>query len=205
MRAAFRQQLALGAILLGLAWTAAAAETEWRTRFDEQGLRVETRGIAGSNYEAFRASIFITASPDEILARIRDVDGYPDWFPDTIEARRVELIEDRWANYVRTDVPWPVKDRDAIYTQSLERSATSITIIVGVAPDALPESVDAVRVREAAGRWDLAAVDGGTDLRWEFHIEPGGNVPSGLANARIAETPKRALQALRAYFSNERQ
>jgi hypothetical protein len=111
------------------------------------------------------------------------------------------LDGDRWANYVRTDAPWPVKDRDAIYTQELTRSAEGIRIIVGVAPDSLPDAKDAVRVRAATGLWELAPADGGTSLYWEFHLEPGGNIPSGLANARFIETPRRALQSLKEYFA----
>jgi hypothetical protein len=171
------------------------------TQFDEDGVRVDTRDVAGSDYKAFRARALISATPDEVLARLQDVTSYPDWFPDTLEARRLELAGDRWANYVRTDAPWPVKDRDAIYTQELLRSGDSIRITVGVAPDTLPELKNAVRVRAATGLWVLTPTEGGTALNWEFHLEPGGAIPSGLVNARVIETPRRALRSLKAYFS----
>jgi hypothetical protein len=74
---------------------------------------------------------------------------------------------------------------------------------VGVAPDAVPEVEDAVRVREARGSWDLmpGGEPGTTQLSWEFHLEPGGSVPARLANTRVVETPRGALRALQAFFA----
>ncbi|MFK8043585.1 START domain-containing protein [Congregibacter sp.] len=189
-------------LVIGIVWAGSALSSDWETQFDEGGVQVDTRDVDDSNYKAFRATALIAASPEDVLARLRDIESYPDWFPDTVEARRLELDGDDWANYVRTDAPWPVKDRDAIYTQNLERSGSSIKIVVGVAPDTVPESGDAVRIRAAAGFWELKDSDGATALHWEFHVEPGGNIPSGLVNARVIETPKAALQALKEYFES---
>lgn len=188
-------------MVLAIGWAGGAISSDWEVQFDQDGVRVDTRDVAGSAYKAFRAQALISATPDEVLARIQNVQSYPDWFPDTLEARRLTLANDRWANYVRTDAPWPVKDRDAIYTQQLQREAGDIRITVGVAPDTLAESKDAVRIRAARGLWVLSATDKGTVLQWEFHLEPGGNIPSGLVNARVVDTPRRAMQSLQAYFS----
>jgi hypothetical protein len=155
-----------------------AADGDWVTEIDEDGLKVETREVAGSNYRAFRASIAVAATPAQVLARLDDVDSYPDWFPDTVEARRVPGEAGTSSNYVRTDAPWPVKDRDAIYTQRVEQSADEIIIRVGVSPDLVPETNDAVRVRRAEGRWNLQVIEGGTLVNWRFHLEPGGKIPS---------------------------
>lgn len=182
----------------------ATADSDWVTRVDADGLKVETRDVEGSDYKAFRASIVVAATPEQVLARLQDVASYPDWFPDTVEARRVPTDTGVRANYVRTDAPWPVKDRDAIYTQNVERGEGEITIRVGVDPALVPEIDDAVRVRQAAGRWHLVAGDDGTAVHWQFHLEPGGRVPGSLANARVVDTPKRALLALRDYFAGPR-
>jgi hypothetical protein len=178
----------------------AAADGNWETRVDTDGVTVETRDIEGSSYKAFRASIIVQATPDQVLERLQDVASYPDWFPDTVEARQVPNDSGLRANYVRTGAPWPVKDRDAVYTQRVERSKRAITIHVGVAPELVPTVKDAVRVRQASGRWHLLAVDAGTEVEWRFHLEPGGKVPSSLANTRVVDTPRRALLALRAFF-----
>jgi hypothetical protein len=200
MRLVLKRGLCGLALLCSVAWAGTAFSSECELLFDEEDVTVEACDIAGSDYQGFRARAVIAASPEQVLQRLQDVEDYPDWFPDTLEARRLELAGERWANYVRTGAPWPVKDRDAIYTQVLERRDGSILITVGVAPDELPEVKGAVRVRAAKGLWELVPVDAGTALRWEFHLEPGGKIPSGLVNAQIMETPRRALQALKAFF-----
>lgn len=188
------------ALLLLLAPWAASSDSDWETQVDRDGLIVETREVAGSNYRAFRASITVPAPLDAVFARLTDVESYTDWFPDVIEARRLEGDADTWRQYIRTDLPWPVTDRDSIYVQRVSREAGRISIEVGVDPDAVPEVRKAVRVREAGGTWLLVATAAGTEIRWDFHLEPGGNIPSGLANARLVDTPQRALLALREYF-----
>lgn len=188
------------ALILSIAWAGSALSSEWETQFDEGGVVVDTRELPDSDYQVFRARAFIAATPDAVLARLQDLESYPDWFPNTIEARKLEMEGDRWANYIRTDAPWPVKDRDAIYSQVLERTSEGYRIVIGAAPDMLPEAKGAVRIRAASGFWALNAADGGTALHWEFHVEPGGSIPSGLVNARVIETPIGALQALKEYF-----
>lgn len=177
----------------------------WELRFEEAGLSVETRSLEGWKIKQFRAAGRIEAPPEAVLARIEDVDAYPEWFPNTIEAKPIELPNGDSGNYVRTGAPWPVKDRDAVYTQRLKRSPGFIRIEVGVAPDALPTAEGAVRVRTAGGYWELREVRSEeglahTDLTWQFFLDPAGNIPSSLANTRVVESPRVALYALREYF-----
>jgi hypothetical protein len=186
---------------LALAWASAACVAQdWQLRVDEDGLRVETRAVPGSKFKAFRASAYVAASPDAVLARLQDINAYPEWFPDTTEAFAVQRENGRWANYVRTAAPWPVKDRDAVYMSTLQRYGGGLRIDVTAAPDLAEERGDAVRIREASGYWQLSADGDGTQILWEFHVEPGGSVPAGLANARVVNTPRGALEALREYF-----
>lgn len=184
-----------------LAGTATAAEERWEVRVDQDGLRVETRHVPGSRFKAFRATTRVAATPEAVLGRLRDVARYPEWFPHTTQARVMEQADGRWASYIRTGAPWPVKDRDAVYVSTLETSPDAYHIDVSVAPSLAPEVSGAVRIRQAAGYWDLIRAGDATVVTWEFHVEPGGSVPSSLANARAVATPRGALTALRAYFA----
>jgi hypothetical protein len=180
--------------------SAASMAQDWQLRVDEDGLRVETRSVPGSKFKAFRATARVDASPDAVLTRLQDIEAYAEWFPDTTEAFAVHREDGLWANYVRTAAPWPVKDRDAVYMSTLERVGGSLRIDVTAAPDLAEERSDAVRIREASGYWQLSPDGDGTLILWEFHVEPGGSVPAGLANARVVNTPRGALEALRDYF-----
>ncbi len=196
---------ALGCVLaaaMALSFSAAASgDPLWDTRVDKDGLLVETRSVEGSNYKAFRARITVPAQPDDVLARLRDVDRYTEWFPDTTEAYLISSDGDRWSNYLRTDAPWPVKDRDSVYASVVERDGDRVLIRIVSQGDAIPVSDDAVRIVQAEGLWELTPTADGTQVHWEFHAEPGGTVPSSLANARVVDTPRKALLALRDYFA----
>ena len=184
--------------LTGPAWT----EEGWQERVNAEGLRVETRAVSGSEFKAFRASVVVPATRAAVRARLQAVDRYPDWFPDTPEAKVLEVFEEGgWASYVRTSLPWPLKDRDAVYVSRLTELEDRDRIDVDTDPELVPERGNAVRIREAKGYWELRDVEGGTLVYWEFHLEPGGKVPSGLANARVVATPRGALEGLRAFFT----
>lgn len=190
-----------GVLSLALSATLLAIE-DWETRVDENGVIVQTRDVAGSDFQAFRGLTELAVAPEAVLARLQDFPAYTEWFPDTIEARPIILEDGQTANYVRTDAPWPVKDRDAIYTQSILREPGLVRVDIGVAPKALADVEGVVRVQAAQGSWTLRTrADGGTSVAWEFHLEPGGAVPSRLANKRVVETPRKALMALRAFFN----
>lgn len=198
-----RRRLPARALILSLVLLAAPGGTAgepWSLRVEDDGLRVETREVPGSKFRAFRATVRVAATPDAVLARLRDVASYPEWFPDTKAARVLEQADGRWASYIRTGAPWPVRDRDAIYVSSLDGDSDAYRIAISVAPALVPEAEGAVRIREAAGFWLLTRVGDGTDITWEFHVEPGGSVPGSLANARVVATPRGALTALRDYF-----
>jgi hypothetical protein len=192
-----------------LAWvllTAPALASDWTTRFHEDGVKVQTREVESSRYHAFLATTTLPAAPEAVLKRLRDIDSYTQWFPDTPEARQVfpvgaSAVDDTvWFNYLRTDVPWPVKDRDTVYRNRLVRRDDGLRVEIVADPDVVPETRRVVRIRKASGFWHMHAVDGGTAVRWEFHLDPGGNISPALANARVLETPKGALRALRRYF-----
>ena len=183
---------------------ALAQDASWEVALEEDGLIVQTRNVEGSDFKAFRANIVIDATPQEVFDRLQDVESYPGWFPDTLEAERLESEDGSLANYVVTDIPWPLKDRDAVYAVTNEVSPELIVTTVTADPDRVPENSKYVRIREAAGEWRLTALnEGGTRIGWTFHLEPGGNIPAGLANARVIETPQKALVALKEYFESQ--
>ncbi|MEM1402564.1 MAG: START domain-containing protein [Pseudomonadota bacterium] len=183
---------------------AAMAQDEgWEVALEEDGLIVQTRSVEGSDFKAFWANTVIDATPEDVFARLQDVKSYPGWFPDTLKAERLEAEDGSLANYVVTDIPWPLKDRDAVYAVSNDVSPELIVTTVTADPDRVPENSKYVRIREASGEWRLTALnEGGTRIDWTFHLEPGGNIPAGLANARVIETPQKALLALKEYFES---
>ena len=83
--------------------------------------------------------------------------------------------------------------RDLVpYTWVLVRSLKGV-------PDYIPEVQGEIRVPELAGLWKLSPRgDGRTEGIYEMRGEPGGSVPSWLANSFVVDAPLETLRTLRA-------
>lgn len=65
-------------------------------------------------------------------------------------------------------------------------------------PEYLPEVDGYVRVSRIDGFWEFAPKEGGeVEVTYQVHTEPGGNVPSWLANKFVVEAPYNTLRQLR--------
>lgn len=190
----------IGATSLGLSPAKASADS-WELRADEDGIRISTRPVPGSEIVAIRGETRIPATVEALLAVLMNAEGYPAWFPNCPTARELSRNGDVQIRYTVTSAPWPVNPRDAVFRFTVSRNAEagSAKIAVGVDPDAHPRQDGHVRVLEAEGLWTLVpGGDTGTAVTWEMHMEPGGSLPDWLVNRRVIETPLGALRGLRA-------
>jgi len=65
-------------------------------------------------------------------------------------------------------------------------------------PTYLPEEKGYVRVAQVDGFWTLVhKADGMTEVTYQVHTEPGGSVPSWLANKFVVDAPFNTLKALK--------
>jgi START domain-containing protein len=189
------------------AFAAAAPATEtaeWTELEKSNGIAVYTRPFAGSAFPEVRASGAVCATLPQLVGFVEDVAAFEQWIPDTAEARLLERPTPRTQiYYIRTSMPWPVKDRDMIYRLSETTNSSSITrISVGIEglPDYLPVDPHAMRMSGVSGRWSFVQADGRTRIDLDMHIEPGGGVPNWLARQRIVGTPTKMLTNLRKRF-----
>lgn len=190
----------LGSFLVAFALLALASVAQaegWQLKRSEEGVRVWTRPVEGSAIEEFRGETFVSASPEECLALLRDASKSTRWFPNTSESRTLSREGDVELRYVVMDAPWPVDDRDAVYRFTTTRGDDgSIGIDIGVEPDAVARESDRVRVLAARGQWRFTPRAGGTTVLFEMHFDPAGSVPQWLSNLRVVETPYESLRGM---------
>ncbi len=121
-----------------------------------------TRPFEGSTYPEVRASASVCATLPQLVAFVEDVAAFEQWIPDTAEARLIERPTPRTQiYYIRTSMPWPVKDRDMIYrlSETADSSLTD-TISVGIEglPDYLPDDPRAQRMNRRFRSLELRSV-----------------------------------------------
>ncbi|HEY5510621.1 MAG TPA: START domain-containing protein [Prolixibacteraceae bacterium] len=178
------------------------ANTDWKLRKDDMGVRIYTRSVAGSPFEEFRAVVTIPKTTiTNVLDVITDVKNYPINFPNCSSAA-VLLQKDRYddIHYIIIDTPWPVKKRDAIYEASTSISPDRKHAQVKLVPrsDYKEERAEFIRVHNGSGFWELDEVTTNTiQVVYQFHADPGGEIPAWIANAVIVSNPLKTMQSLR--------
>ena len=191
-------RIAALAVLLGVT-SVQAAERPWKLEREEEGVQVYLAEVPGSKYKAYRGVVKIKSDISRLLALQEDVAQSCTWIYSCQSQRLLESDGGHGWVYTRFDMPWPVKARDSILEVTTQKAADgSVTRLLKAAPERLPEDKDFVRVRRVDGLWSLRPLaNGEVEVIYEVHTEPGGSVPSWLANSFVVDAPLQTLKALR--------
>ncbi|MEQ9263520.1 MAG: START domain-containing protein [Owenweeksia sp.] len=175
-----------------------SAQNSWEIDTDKEDIIVYTKIKEDSDFKAFKAVTIVNASTDEILDILKNADNYTQWYGYTKTSKLLKQEGDAQYNYVETLFPWPYSNRDMVYRMSINAFPRGVVrIFLKGIPDYIPEKEGIVRVRKAEGYILLQPIGEKTEVIYEFHSEPGDNIPSWLANNSIAELPFRTLSGLR--------
>lgn len=184
--------------MLMLTSTDAFSQASWKLDKNKDGIVVYIRAERGSGFKSFKAVITIEASKDEIISILKDADSYTKWYGYTKTSKLIKQENDVQYNYVETIFPWPFANRDMVYRMSINMLHSGvIEISLKGIPNYIPEKKGIVRMQKAEGYISLNPLDNKTEITYEFHSEPGDNIPTGLANNSIAELPFKTLRGLR--------
>lgn len=175
------------------------AEEQWSLAKDEGGIRVYLSSVPGSSYKAYRGVTTIRADLATIKALQDDVAGACAWIH---ECKAQKLLKREGAQawtYTQFNTPWPVSPRDSVVkVTSREGSDGSLRRDLEGVPAFLEKKDDFIRVSKIEGFWLLQPKAGGEVLvTYQVHAEPGGSVPSWLANKFVVEAPYYTLFDLR--------
>ncbi|MBM3108700.1 MAG: START domain-containing protein [Pseudomonas sp.] len=172
---------------------------DWKVAKDEDGIKVSLGEVAGSEYKAYRGVTLIKAPLAKIKALQEDVVGACAWIHECKSQKLLKTEGDQSWTYTQFNTPWPVTPRDSIlHVTTTEDADGSLTRKLEGVPKYLPEEKGFVRVSKVEGFWKLTPKDGGTEVTYQVHTEPGGSVPSMVANKFVVDAPFNTLKALKA-------
>lgn len=189
-------------LLLCLLWSyGSGAQEDWVLKKDKENIQIYVKKIEGYNMKAFRGETEIETTLSNLIALLLDIPGYANWAPNT---KKVEVLEKKGeANliyYMLTGAPWPVNDRDGIYTLQVQKDEKTggILITTGCLKDYIPEKKSIVRIKHSKGYWKLIPLgDKKVKVIYQNHAEPGGNIPGWLSNSSVVDVPFAALKNIR--------
>lgn len=179
----------------------------WELKKDKDNIKVYTKHVEGSGLKAIKATTVFNASLETCAAVLRDIDHLTELFPDTKVAKKISQTENDQIHYLEMDAPWPVTDRDGAFLLVYKYDVATKTLVVDakMVPDACPKKDGIIRLSKGGGTWTFKRIDAThTSLDYYFHGEPGGSIPTFLANSVVEENPLKMLTNFHALVKLER-
>ncbi|MFK0089802.1 START domain-containing protein [Pseudomonas sp. NPDC090755] len=189
------------AMVVGLSAVLAqvAHAEDWKVAKDEEGIKISLADVEGSDYKAYRGVTVIKAPLARVKALQEDIAGACAWIHECKTQKLLKQEGDQVWTYTQFNAPWPVTARDSILHVTTTQDADgSLTRKLEGVPKYLPEEKGFVRVAKVEGFWKLVPKGDTTEVTYQVHTEPGGSVPSMVANKFVVDAPFNTLKGLRA-------
>jgi hypothetical protein len=187
-------------LMLFMASTGLNAQTEWKLRKEEDGIRVFTGTVFNSCFKAVRAEFVVKATLSQLVTFLLDIGKQPEWiYNDKFSKLLKRVSENEFIFYSEIAVPWPCTDRDYIaHIVIRQPSPRLMTIDSRAEPDFLPVKPDKIRVQQSNTHWDIMPVGNGQlKIVYTVQLDPGGSVPAWLTNLFVAKGPLQTFQKMR--------
>jgi hypothetical protein len=173
-------------------------DSEWKLKKEKDGIEIYTRSIEGSSFDEFRGITKIeNSSLEEVLAVILDVKNYESLFPNCMNPKVLKQDGKYYdIHHIQVKAPWPVKNRDTVYEQKavVDENGKHAFVSLKPLPDFIVEDKDFVRIREGSGFWEIEEDNSkNVTVIYQFHGEPGGEIPAWLANSFVVTQPMQTL------------
>lgn len=183
---------------MGVLLSPAAWAENWQVAKDEDGIKVSLSEVPGSKYKAYQGVTVVKAPLAKVKALQEDVAGACKWIHECKTQKLLKQEGDQSWTYTQFNTPWPVTPRDSIlHVTTTQQADGSLTRTLEGQPKYLPEEKGFVRVAHVQGFWKLVPKGDSTEVTYQVHTEPGGSVPSWLANKFVVDAPFNTLKGLR--------
>ncbi|MFZ4525045.1 MAG: START domain-containing protein [Chlorobium sp.] len=178
-------------------------------RFRNDWLKIFTCPVPSSDFLSFVAVATIDAPQHSVLSLLYDIDVATEWVWKTKEMRLLKELTDDEGRvvYQLVSAPWPVSDREIITRSQgyMDPETSEIFIKLECLADYLPRNDKYVRVPQLEGAWNIVPLsENQCRVVFRLHIEPGGEIPSWLANIAVIDTPYHTLVNLREMVKKEK-
>lgn len=129
----------------------------------------------------------------------------PKWYHNTSIAKQILVLDaNQSLNYTVTTAPWPVKNRDSV-TLVTDRPQVNGEYLIefSARPEEYPEQANRIRIPKLEGFWKLVPLaKNKTEVTLQIAAEPGGKIPSWLANSMVIDMPLFSLTNLKDRIEN---
>lgn len=190
----------LACLVVLLAAGAPVHAEDWRLARDEEGIRVYLSPVPGSKYSSYRGVVEIDADLRTLVDLQENLRVACKWIYACTQLRLLKYADDTVWLYMQTQLPWPARPRDVVLRVDTRRTADGgLERHLTAEPGYLPAVPGQIRVPQLDGLWQMTPLGNGhTRVLYQMRGEPGGSVPSWLANRFVVDAPLVTLRTLRA-------
>lgn len=184
---------------LSVLMVGAAHAEDWKVAKNEDGITVSLSEVPGSQYKAYQGVTTIKAPMAKVLGLQEDAAAACAWIHECKSQKLLKHEGDQSWTYTQFNTPWPVTPRDSVLlVTTVKGDDGSLTRSLKGLPTYIPEEKGFVRVAQVEGFWKMVPKgDNVTEVTYQVHTEPGGSVPSWLANKFVVDAPFNTLKALK--------
>lgn len=178
------------------------ADSGWRRVANEDGITVMQRDVTGQSFPTFRGIGTIHASIYDVVAVMSDIPRYSQWMAACLVSKELKSVDERlYVIYTRTDAPWPVSDRDAVYRSTVEVNRDRLEVDIrfkAIKNSTVKRVKGVVRMEKLKGHFKLKGL-GPTLTRIDYQVDadPQGWVPKWLARLATRKLPLQTIRNLR--------
>jgi hypothetical protein len=187
------------ALLLTAPALAQAQATDWKLAKNKDGVQVYLSEVPGSRYKSFRGVTLVKADVSTLGHLQENLRVSCAWLYACAQMRLLKFSDEAIWVYLDTKLPWPAAPRDLVLKVSTEETPDGGMIRhLQAAPDYIPPVKDRIRVPSVSGTWRMVPKGPKlTEVTYEMRGEPGGSVPSWLANQFVVDAPFESLRMLK--------
>ncbi len=158
------------------------------------GISVYTCLTGNKKFKTLKAEFVLqNTTITELRNFLLQVDNYPSWQYNTINAEVLQKISDTEIIYLsQVNAPWPVSDREILanFKISSESTEDQMQIDINSFSNTRPVREGLTRVTFIHGLWKVVRIkDNLLKIEYTLDIDPGGAVPAWLVNMAMAEGP----------------
>lgn len=198
----------LGLMVLVFCTSVLQGQEAWELKQDKNGIAIYSRSSDFSAFNEFRATTKINSSVHAFVSVLKDIDRIPDWMHSVKSSRFLEKTGDSiQIYYTEAKAPFPLKNRDGIYLNRFiwETTTKKLHVDIEVLPDYLEIDDDMVRISQGRGFWEAQQITSDTiAVTFQMQVDPGGSIPSWMANMFVVDTPFQTLTKLKKIISDKK-
>ena len=170
---------------------------DWKLERQKKSVSIFSKK-SDSGYKEILVKVIVKAKPHALIALLNDVAFSPNWIHNCIEVKILDEISstERLINSFFV-APWPVKDRDMVFYSKTTFSNNTVQIEISDRGNTTPHHAKYVRMQNMYGLWRAKGLgDGRSEITYTGSGNPGGNLPTFIANKELVSSMFKTFQNL---------